>query len=318
MSVSSSRTVGIGVALILFASVSFGMAGPFAKPLMEAGLSPFEVTWMRIVGVSVLLIALAWPQLRRLDYSHVPWKPLAAFGVFAIAGVQSAYFFAVSLIPVGIALLLQFLGPIIVVAWVRLIRRVRLPASAMTGALISLTGLAIVVEVWSGLQLDGLGVMAGLISAMCQAAYYLVGEELTETMDTRVMLALGFVIGSIAMTVVVRPWSSDWATLSTQVELSGTSVHALVLATVVIVCTAAGYVAGIAALRRLSAPVTGAMGYTEVVAAALAAWLVLNEALSVAQIGGGIVVILGVAIAQRAAHRREEIPAPPSVVSAAH
>lgn len=317
MTAQTSRQVSLGVFLILFASVSFGMSGPFAKPLMDAGLNPFEVTWMRVAGVTILLLVLAWPYLRRVDWANIPWKPLVAFGIFAIAGVQSSYFFAVSLIPVGIALLLQFLGPIIVVAWVRFVRRVQLPATAMTGALISLTGLAVVVEVWSGLQLDGLGVMAGLISAMCQAAYYLVGEDLTKTMDTRVMLSLGFVVGTVTLTVIAMPWSTDWSPLFSQVDMGGATIPALLPAILMVACTALAYLAGIAALRRLSAPVTGAMGYTEVVAAAVAAWLLLSEALTVPQILGGIVVLIGVATAQRAASTRKLADKPPTVLSAA-
>lgn len=317
MTAQSSRQVTLGVGLILFASIAFGMSGPFAKPLMDAGLSAFEVTWLRVVGVSFLLIALAWPQLRRVNWSDVPWKPLIAFGVFAVAGVQTSYFFAVSRIPVGIALLLQFLGPILVVAWVRFIRRVQLPATAVTGALISVTGLAVVVEVWSGLQLDGLGVIAGLISAMCQASYYLVGERLTQVLDTRVMLSLGFVAGGLTLTVVAMPWATDWSPLWSQVQLAEVTLPALFPLSMMVLCTAMAYLAGIAALRRLSAPVTGAMGYTEVVAAAVAAWLLLGQALTVPQIIGGIVVIIGVATAQRAANRRQELSEPPPVLSAA-
>jgi drug/metabolite transporter (DMT)-like permease len=165
----ASRAAAGGVALILVASVLFGICGSLGKVVIQAGLSPVQVTWLRVVGVGVIAIAIALPVLRRLG-QRPPWGGLILFGLTAIAGAQAFYFIAVERLPVGIALLLEFMGPIIVVAWVRFVRRTLLPRAAVIGTLLSIAGLSIVVEVWSGLRLDAVGLIAGAAAGPGPAA----------------------------------------------------------------------------------------------------------------------------------------------------
>ncbi|CAM3482795.1 EamA family transporter [Stackebrandtia soli] len=286
-----------GVVLIVIASLFFGVSGPLAKGLINAGLTPVEATWLRIAGTAVLMGIAAIGPLRVAR--RLPWWELVAFGLAAVAGVQVFYFVAVSRLPVGIALLLEFTGPILVVAWIALVRRTRLPKSAVIGSLVSLAGLAIVVQVWTGVRLDTLGLVAGAAAAACQAGYFLVGERLTGKVDTRVMLAVGFGVAAVALLPLARPWSLDWAVLTESASLGGWSTSAGMLAAMLIGATALAYAAGIPALRLLSAPVAGAMAYLEVVVATVVAWLALSETLSTAQVVGGVVVLVGVYLAQR-------------------
>ncbi|MEU6861237.1 EamA family transporter [Glycomyces sp. NPDC046736] len=298
----SSPRATLGVALVLAASLFFGVCGPFGKVVIQAGLTPLQVTWLRICGVGVIAIAIALvPLVRTLrEGKRLPWGALILFGLTAIAAVQAFYFIAVERLPVGIALLLEFMGPIVVVAWVRFVRRTILPRSAVIGVLLSITGLCIVVEVWSGLRLDAVGLIAGSAAAACQATYFLAGEKLTAKVDVRVLLAVGFAVGVVALTPLAAPWALDWAVLSAEVTLGGVETTALVSSIALVLCTALAYGLGLSGLRFVSAPVAGGIGYTEVVVASLAAWALLGEALTVPQIIGGLVVIAGVFTAQRA------------------
>lgn len=287
-----------GVVLIILASTAFGVCGPLAKSLISAGISPLQVTWLRVAGVSIVLLAASFPVWK--DIRKIPVLPMVAYGLTAIAGVQACYFLAVSRLPVGIALLLEFTGPIIVVAWIRWVRRTRLPRPAVIGALLSIAGLAVVVEVWTGVQLDALGLLAGAGAAACQATYYLLGERLTKQVDIRLLLAVGFVVGTIALTPFAAIWSMKWRVLTDSAGLAGSQLPGFTLIIGLIACTAVAYAAGLPALRLLSAAVTGAMGYLEVVVASLAALVLLGEALTLPQMLGGLLVIAGVFTAQRA------------------
>lgn len=295
-----------GVVLILVASALFGGCGTFAKTLFGTGLNPLEVTWLRLSGCAVLLVIAAIPLLRTVKRPPV-WG-LVAYGLTAIAGVQAFYFLAVARIPVGIALLLEFMGPVVVVAWIRFVRRTRLPKAAVVGTLLSVAGLAVVVEIWSGLRLDTLGLLAGAAAAACQAGYFLGGEKLTEAVDVRVLLAVGFVVGAVAITPLAAPWSMDWSALADDTVYAAGSVPAWLTLTALVVATALAYATGLPALKLLSAPVTGGMAYAEVVIAALIAWLLLAERLTVPQLVGGAIVIAGVFTAQRAVNSR--VPEP--------
>ncbi|MGH8794906.1 MAG: EamA family transporter [Stackebrandtia sp.] len=302
----SSRAAAIrGIVLILVASVCFGVSGSLAKPLINAGLTPLQVTWIRVAGMAVVMILLALPVLRRV--SGAPLAGLLGFGLTAIAGVQACYFLAVDRLPVGIALLLEFTGPILVVAWIRWVRRAKLPRAAVAGALLSLAGLAFVVEVWTGIRLDALGLLFGAGAAACQATYFLVGEELTAKADLRILLAVGFGVGAVALTPFAAPWSMDWAVLGQTATLGGAELSGAVIAAALILSTMFAYLLGLPAIVLLSAPVAGGLAYAEVVVAAVAAWLLLGETLTAPQIVGGLIVVAGVFTAQRAVTAR---PAP--------
>lgn len=298
----SSPRAALGVTLVLAASVFFGVCGPFGKVVIQAGLSPLQVTWLRICGVGLIaLVAAAVPLIRVLrEGRRLPWGAMVLFGLTAVSAVQAFYFIAVERLPVGIALLLEFMGPIVVVAWVRFVRRTVLPRSAVIGVLLSLVGLCIVVEVWLGLRLDAIGLVAGSAAAACQATYFLSGERLTAKVDVRVLLAVGFTTGAISLLPLAAPWFMDWRVLTGPVTLGGVETTALASVIALIGCTALAYGLGLSGLRFITAPVAGGIGYTEVVVASLAAWALLGEALTPPQIIGGLVVIAGVFTAQRA------------------
>lgn len=295
-----------GLALIVAASVAFGFSGPLAKGLIGTGMPPTQVTWLRVTGAGLALTAVALPVFLRRP--KLPLAGLAAFGLAAVAGVQAFYFLAVQRLPVGIALLFEFAGPVLVVAWIRFVRRSPLPRAAVLGTAVSLAGICVVVQIWTGLKLDGLGLLFGACAAVCQAAYFVGGERLTATVDTRVLLSSGFLVGAVALTPIARPWDIDWSLLAGPAAVAGARPAAWILAAVLIAGTVIAYLLGIAGLKRLSAPVAGALGYLEVVVAFVAAWALLGERPTPVQLAGGAIVIAGVFLAQRAIATREPVP----------
>jgi drug/metabolite transporter (DMT)-like permease len=124
--------------------------------------------------------------------------------------------------------------------------------------------------------------------------------RLTAKVVERVLLAVGFAGGAAALTPLAAPWTMNWDALAESVVLAGVETTATAGLVGLVVFTAAAYALGLTALRFLSAPIAGAMGYTEVVIAALAAWALLGERLTAPQIIGGVVVLAGVLTAQRA------------------
>jgi drug/metabolite transporter (DMT)-like permease len=147
-------TVTRGTVLIVLASVCFGTSGPLVKPTMDAGLSPQQVVSFRIGLAAALLLAFVAatrPKLLRVRRSDVPL--LLGYGLVGVALVQFLYFAAVSRIPIGVAMLLEFTSPVLVALWVRFVRRVILPARMWVGTTLALVGLAMVAEVWQGLRL---------------------------------------------------------------------------------------------------------------------------------------------------------------------
>ncbi|WP_406056815.1 EamA family transporter [Kribbella sp. NBC_00889] len=295
----STKSVGLGFAV--FSAVTFGGSGPFAKALIGAGFSPEQAAWLRILGAAALLVplALAFRGSAGLRAARTSWKALVLYGLTGIAGCQTLFFIAASRLPVGVALMLEFSGPVLVVAWLKFGQKVAVPRTAAVGVGIALIGLATVVEIWSGVQIDAVGLIAGLAAAACQATYFILIEKLTGAADPLVMTAAGSVVGAVVLTAIASPWGIPWHTLADTIAIGHRHAPGWVLAGwLIVVSTVVAYLAGAAAVQRLSAAIGGAVAYVEVVAASIFAWILLNETLRTNQIIGGVIVLAGAFVAQ--------------------
>src|SRR4051812_5757252 len=205
----AARTKSIGLGFALFSAVTFGGSGPFAKALIGAGFSPEQAAWLRILGSAVLLVPLAliFRGQAGIRAARRSWPQLVLYGLTGIAGCQTLFFIAASRLPVGIAILLEFSGPVLVVLWLKFGRKTVVPRSAVLGVAIAVVGLGTVVEIWSGLQIDLIGLLCGLAAAACQATYFLLIEKLTGVADPLVMTAAGSVVGAMLLTAVSAPWA---------------------------------------------------------------------------------------------------------------
>ncbi|MFC7884585.1 DMT family transporter [Streptomyces sp. NPDC057376] len=295
---SSGKGAGLGLALA--SAVAFGGSGVAAKPLIEAGLDPLHVVWLRVAGAALVMLPLA---VRHRALLRSRPALLAGFGLFAVAGVQACYFAAISRIPVGVALLVEYLAPALVLGWVRFVQRRPVTRAAALGVVLAVGGLACVVEVWSGLRFDALGLLLALGAACCQVGYFVLSDQGSdagdEAPDPLGVIAYGLLVGAAVLTVVARPWSMDWSVLGDTAPMDGTPVAAsLLLAWIVFIATVLAYVTGVVAVRRLSPQVAGVVACLEAVVATVLAWVLLGEHLSAPQIAGGVVVLVGAFIAQ--------------------
>ncbi|MCF6524331.1 DMT family transporter [Streptomyces sp. JJ36] len=324
---------GVGLGLALLSAFAFGGSGPAAKPLIEAGLDPLHVTWLRVAGAALVTLPLAWRYralLRR--------RPglLAGFGLLAVAGVQACYFAAISRIPVGVALLIEYLAPALVLGWVRFVQRRPVTRAAALGVVLAVGGLACVVEVWAGLRFDLLGLVLALGAACCQVGYFVLSDHGTdggghagehgartgeEVPDPLGVIAYGLLAGALVLTVVTRPWRMEWSVLAADARMDGAPVPALLLlGWIVLVTTVAAYLTGVVAVRRLSPQVAGVVACLEAVIATVLAWFLLGEHLSTPQLLGGAVVLAGALIAQSSAPARaaaEPVAAGPGTAAGA-
>ncbi|MFJ1917185.1 EamA family transporter [Streptomyces sp. NPDC088147] len=297
MRMSQGRSVGLGLALA--SAFAFGGSGVAAKPLIEAGLDPLHVVWLRVTGAALVMLPVAWRHRALVRQRPVL---LAGFGLLAVAGVQACYFAAISRIPVGVALLIEYLAPALVLLWVRFVQRRPVTRAAAVGVVLAVGGLACVVEVWAGLGFDPVGVLLALAAACCQVGYFVLSDQGADgenAADPLGVIAYGLLVGAVVLTVVARPWGMDWSLLSGSADMGGSSVAAaLLLGWIVLIATVLAYVTGVISVRRLSPQVAGVVACLEAVVATVLAWVLLREHLSAPQIIGGVVVLIGAFIAQ--------------------
>jgi drug/metabolite transporter (DMT)-like permease len=291
---------GRGLGLIMIASVLFGSSGALGKPTMTAGLSPEQVAAARI-GLSALMllvgVAISRPSLLRVRQGE--WRLLAGYGLLGVAGVQLLYFVAAARMPVGIAILLVFTSPVLIALWVRFVRKVQLPAAMWLGIALAMAGLTLVAQVWQGLRLDAIGLLAGLGAAICSAAYFLLGEHGVATRHPLGMVTWGMIIGAVAVCAVAPPWTPPATVLTGQAEFGPwhPPVWTLLIA-LALFSTVLAYLAGISALKHVSAPVASVLGLLEPVIALTTAWALLGETLAWVQVLGAAVLLTGALIVQ--------------------
>ena len=301
------RRPRLGYAMVIGAAALFAVNGVVSKVILSAGeIDEMRYTELRstgaFLGLAAALLVLA-PRSLLVSRHELPL--LVFFGVCGFALVQWGYFVAIARLPVGIALLLQFTAPVLVALWARFGRRERVRRRVWAALALTLAGLALVSQAWRGLTLDGAGVAAALVASVALADYWVVGEHGVGRRDPLSLTCLAFLVASLFWAVVQPWWSFPFGALTGETSLLGNlagttaPVWALVL-WMVVPGTIAPFALSIAALRHLPATVVGVAATAEPPLAALAAWAWLDETLAGAQVAGGLVVLLGIALAQTA------------------
>jgi drug/metabolite transporter (DMT)-like permease len=149
--------------------------------------------------------------------------------------------------------------------------------------------------------LDPLGLLFAGGAAIAQASFFLLSDAAKDDVEPLALIAIGGVVGFLALSLIAQPWTLHWSILAGDITIAGVQTTAMVsVVWLGLIATALAYVTGVAAIRRLSAPVAGGVAYLEVVTAIVLAWLLLGEALSSVQLAGALVVITGAYLAQRA------------------
>lgn len=290
--------------LIAFASSwCFAFSGPMAKYLGAAGLAPLESVWVRMAGAGLLLtgvLAVVRPRALRIPRSRLLF--FLAYAVIAVAGVQALYFAAITRLPVGVTLLIEFTSPVLVVLWVRFVRRVRLPRAAFVGAVVAVIGLGIVVEAWSGLALDPVGLLLAFGAAACCAGYFLLSDGFGDDVDPLGLIAWGLLGAALVLVPISQPWGIPWTAFTRTVAPEGGHALPALAAAIwmIVIATVVAYILGVTAVRRLSAAIGSTVASLEVIAGAVIAWILVGEALGPFQIAGGLIVLSGAYLAQRA------------------
>jgi drug/metabolite transporter (DMT)-like permease len=200
--------------------------------------------------------------------------------------------------PVGVALLLEYLAAVLVVGWLWLRHGQRPRRLTVVGAAVAIAGLAMVLDLGGSVRIDPVGVMWGLLAAVGLAIYFLLGAATDEEpLPPIVMAWAGMCVGAVALAALgwigVLPVTASMGSVgflghrvSWVVPILGLSLVAAVIA----------YVAGIGAARRLGAKLASFIGMAEVLFAILFAWLLLGQLPSAVQFLGGAFILAGVTL----------------------
>ena len=291
------RISGLGLALVLLSSATFGTSGTLASSLIAVGWTPGAAVTARVVIAALLLTVPALIQLRSHRVSLRDVRRVLLYGVVAVAGAQLCYVNAVEHLSVAVALLLEYSGILLVVGWMWARHGHRPRRLTVAGAAVSLLGLVLVLDLMGSHRLSVVGVLWALGAAVGLAVYFVVSASAVDALPPLAIAWGGLMVGGAVLAasawvgaLPVRAPRVDVTLLDTEVSwlvpVLGLSVVAAVIA----------YVAGVTGARLLGAKVASFVGLTEVLFAVLFAWLLLGQRISVVQGLGGLLLIGGIVL----------------------
>ncbi len=292
----SGAPFALGLAIALLSAATFGSSGTFGTALMATGWSPGAVVTARIVGAALLLAVPAALAMRgRWHLLRPNLGRILAYGVFAVAGCQFAYFMAVDRLSVGVALLLEYLAPVIIVGWLWA-RHGRRPSALTAGGVVAaVLGLVLVLDVTSAVGVDLVGVLWGLCAAVGLVVFFVAAAHGDDALPPISLAGGGLLVGALGLLAGVGTGLLPWSASTSDVVLAGWSAPwwsaVLELA---LFAGAIAYATGIAATRLLGSTVASFVGLSEVLMAIAFAWVLVGEEMSPVRLLGGVAILAGV------------------------
>lgn len=300
-----------GLLLAIGSALAFGMSGPLGKVLMEAGWTPTAAVTARLAGGALAMAVFASivrPGWAREALRHA--KTVIAYGVIPIAGAQLCYYNAVAHLSVGVALLLEYTSPLLVVAWLWATTRARPSRLVLAGVALAIAGIMLVLDVFAGAHVNVVGVTWGLAAAICAACYFLMSDRVGTDgtgLHPVTLAAAGLVVGAAAVALLGGSGVMPMTFTANDTVIAGATTSWLVPVILLgLIPTAIAYTLGIMGIARLRPRFASLVGLSEVLFAVIAAWALLGEAISMPQAIGGAVVLVGLALA-RAGDRSERV-----------
>jgi drug/metabolite transporter (DMT)-like permease len=297
-STAARNFLASGLGIALFSSAVFGLSGSFAKALLETGWTPGAAVTARLTGAALILAVPAIPALRgRWHQLRENWLTIVLFGLIGVAACQLFYFNAVSLLSVGVALLLEYLAPVLIVLWLWAASRKRPRPLTVAGTLLSLGGLVLVLDLTGAVKVDVVGVLWGMAAAVCLAIYFFITAKENDTLPPIVLASGGLLVGAAVMWLAGATGLLPMAFSMADTKLgTWTTPWWVPLAGLIVLATVLAYVSGIMAARALGSKVASFVSLTEVLFAVIWAWLLLGELPAAIQLVGGVLIVGGVVL----------------------
>jgi len=298
---------GAGLVIGLMSAAAFGTSGTFGTSLIGAGWSPAGAVLARVsiaalvlTGPALLQLRGRWALLRKWGWRTV------AYGCIGVATCQLGYFNAISRMPVGIALLIEYMGILLVVGWLWARHGQRPRRLTIAGSVAAIGGLALMLDLSGPGGISPVGAGWALLAAVSMAVYFILsawsGAPSSGTASSRpealppvVMTWGGMIVGAVVLAAAGMTGLAPLAVSGADVTLLHHQVSWLVpILGLSVLAAAFAYVTGIGAARRLGAKLGSFVALAEVLFAVLFAWILLHQVPTTTQFLGGALILTGV------------------------
>ena len=303
MSRVAKRNPAVGITAVSFAALMFGFNASSVKIILGTELSPEQLVLFRTAFTALIAgIVLFITNKKAFKISKKELPVLVFYGIFGIALMQWSYSNAVSLLPISVALLIEYTAIVIVPLVSLLLFKEKVRPRLWFGIAAVLVGLAIVSNLWNS-DLNPLGVAWAFMAAACLSIYFLIGEHTQRKRDAMSTLFYTFAVAAVfwAIMNLINPGNAIDINLDFNLggNLSGISMPVWAgLLWIGIMGSFVPMLLDYIALGNLSATAVGVIATAETVFATVFAWAWLNESMTTLEVIGGLIVVAGIILAE--------------------
>lgn len=288
------RSATIGRAWVLAATFFWGTTATLARFVFrDRHVPPAHAVALRLLlATSVLAAWLAWrrPGALRIERRDIGY--FVILGLFGLAAVQGSYYFAIAALGVGLAILIQYLAPSMLVIWDAL-RGAPTPAATAAGVVAALAGTALLIGDVDlrTVRATPLQWAVGFSSALSFAFYIVWSKRGLARYAPETVMVASFLVAAVVWNVISPPWEILGAGYGLDLWLMFAALG-LFSTLVPFLCFNLG-------LRRLPATEAGVLSTMEPVVAVISAALFLGEGLKPLQNLGAVLVLVAAIVASR-------------------
>jgi drug/metabolite transporter (DMT)-like permease len=304
----AQRRPGVGATAVSFAALLFGLNASSVKVILSTGISTEQLVLFRTVFTTVLAgIALLITNRKAFRMSMKEMPIFIFYGIFGIGLMQWTYSNAVNLLPISVALLIEYTAIALVpIVGIFLFKEKVLPRLWL-GIVLVLAGLAVVSNIWNS-NLDPVGVLWATGAAICVTIYFITGEHTQRKRDAMSTLFYSFLVAAIFWGIVNMVNPSPGFDINKEFQLAGNlaGISWPVWAGLLWIGIMGSFVPMLLdyiALGNLSATAVGVIATAETIFASAFAWLWLKEDMSNMVVFGGLIVITGIVLAETSRKR---------------
>ncbi|MFH1349580.1 MAG: EamA family transporter [Pseudomonadota bacterium] len=297
-----------GYLSVMAAAVMWASSGTAGKALFNTGITPFALVQVRVTVSSLILafvLSLYGRKLFRIRLSDLGYFFL--LGGVMMALVQITYFYTISKIQVAAAIFIQYLSPIMVAFFAILFWKERLTLNKLLSLFLSCLGCYLVVGGYSLqlLKMNRVGLLCGVFSAICFAAYTLIGERGMHRYSPWTVIFYALLFAALSWHIFYPPFEYLWAGYSLQQW--GWMLYIAVVGTLLPFSL---FFVGVNHIRSTRATITATL---EPISAGFIAYLFLGETMGPLQVLGGALVICAIVLLQL---RRDQDDLAPEIIRA--
>ena len=303
MSRVANRNPTVGITAVSFAALMFGFNASTVKIILGTEINPEQLVLFRTAITALIAgIVLLFTNKQAFKITKKELPVLVFYGVFGVALMQWSYSNAVSLLPISVALLIEYTAIVIVPLVSLLLFKEKVRPRLWFGIAAVLIGLAIVSNIWNS-ALNPLGVAWAIMAAVCLSIYFLIGEHTQRKRDAMSTLFYTFAVAAIfwAIMNLINPGKVIDINLEFNLggNLSGISMPVWAgLLWIGIMGSFIPMLLDYIALGNLSATAVGVIATAETVFATVFAWAWLNESMTTLEVIGGLIVVAGIILAE--------------------